>query len=130
MLLNVGPDARGNIPQASMERLQTIGRWMKQNKASIHGCGKAGIEKPDYGRVTRKGKHLYFHIYENTLGHLPLLGIRAGEIDRIRWLATGAEIRVSTSWVHSDYPEIVFADLGPDPVLPDPVDTVIEVVLK
>ena len=90
----------------------------------------AGIEKPDYGRVTRKGKHLYFHIYENTLGPLPLLGIKAEEIDRIRWLATGAEIRISTSWVHSDYPEIVFADLGPDPILPDPVDTVIEVVLK
>ena len=45
-------------------------------------------------------------------------------------LATGAEIPISTSWVHSDYPEIVFANLGPDPMLPDPVDTVIEVTLK
>ena len=30
----------------------------------------------------------------------------------------------------SNYPEIVFADLGLDPVLPDPVDTVLEVTLK
>ena len=63
MLLNVGPDAKGNIPIESMEILYEIGRWMKKNKESIYGCSKAGIEKPDFGRVTRKGNHLYFHIY-------------------------------------------------------------------
>ncbi|MBR3972793.1 MAG: alpha-L-fucosidase [Oscillospiraceae bacterium] len=130
MLLNVGPDARGNIPPESMERLEIIGNWMAKNSVSIYGCGKAGIEKPDYGRLTRKGNHLYFHVYENALGPLPLLGIRGDQIKSIRYLATGAEIRISTSWVHSDYPEIVFADLGPDPNLPDEIDTVIEVVLR
>ena len=35
----------------------------------------------------------------------------------------------STSWVHSDYPDIVFADLGLDPVLPDQTDTVLDVIL-
>ena len=88
------------------------------------------MEKPDYGRVTRNGNKLYFHIYENTLGPLPLMGLKREQIHSIRWLATGAEINMSTSWVHSDYPEIGFADLGPNPVLPDPVDTVIEVTLK
>ena len=130
LLLNVGPDARGSIPAESMERLAAIGRWMAKNSRSVIGCGKAGLEKPDYGRVTRNGNRLYFHIYENTLGPLPLMGLRREEIQAIRYLATGAEIPVSTSWVHSDYPDIVFADLGPDPVLPDETDTVIEVVLK
>ena len=130
LLLNVGPDARGNIPEASMERLEAIGKWMDKNSRSIHGCGKAGIEKPDYGRVTRNGNKLYFHVYENTLGPLPLLGLKREQIGSIRYLATGAEIPISTSWVHSDYPDIVFANLGPDPVLPDETDTVIEVILK
>lgn len=130
LLLNVGPDARGNIPDESMEILKTIGRWMKKNHESIYGCGKAGIEKPDYGRVTRNGKHLYFHLFENTIGPVPLMGLRKEEVEKIRWVSTKAEIPVSTSWVHSDYPEIVFADLGPDPVLPDDVDTVLEVTLK
>lgn len=130
LLLNVGPDARGNFPPESLDRLAAIGRWMKLNSRSIHGCGKAGLEKPDYGRVTRNGNKLYFHIYENTLGPLPLLGLKKENIKSIRWLATGAEIPISTSWVHSDYPEIVFANLGDDPVLPDSVDTVIEVILK
>ena len=130
LLLNVGPDARGNIPQASMDRLKAIGAWMDKNSAGIYGCGKANLEKPDYGRLTAKDKHLYFHVYENTLGPLPLLGVKKENVKAIRYLATGAEIQISTSWVHSDYPEILFADLGPDPYLPDPVDTVIEVILK
>ena len=94
------------------------------------GCGKAGIEKPDFGRVTRHGNHLYFHVYENTVGPLPLPGVKKEEIQAIRYVATGAEIPVSTSWVHSDYPTMAFADLGEDPVLPDGVDTVIDVILK
>lgn len=130
LLLNVGPDARGNIPIESMERLEVIGRWMDKNSASIYGCGKAEIEKPDYGRVTAKDGRLYFHVYENTVGPLPLVGLKREEIRAIRNLATGAEVPISTSWVHSDYPEIVFADLGPDPVLPDEIDTVLEVILK
>ena len=48
----------------------------------------------------------------------------------IRYLATGAEVPISTSWVHTDYPDIVFADLGLNPILPDGVDTVLEVTLK
>ena len=130
LLLNVGPDARGNIPEESIERLAEIGKWMKKNGESIYGCGKAGIEKPDFGRVTRHGNHLYFHVYENTVGPLPLPGVKKEEIQAIRYVATGAEIPVSTSWVHSDYPTMAFADLGEDPVLPDGVDTVIDVILK
>ena len=130
LLLNVGPDARGNFPPESIQRLEAIGKWMRLNRRSIYGCGKAGLEKPDYGRVTRNGNKLYFHIYENTLGPLPLMGLKKEQIQSIRWLATGAEIKLSTSWVHSDYPEIVFANLGENPVLPDAVDTVIEVTLS
>ncbi len=130
LLLNVGPDARGNIPKKSMEILETMGSWMKKNGESIWGCGKAGIEKPDYGRITRKGNKLYYHLFENTIGPVPLTGIQKKEVDKIRYLGTKAEIPISTSWVHSDYPAIVFANLGPDPVLPDDVDTVLEVTLK
>ena len=77
--------------------------------------------------MTRHGNHLYFHVYENTVWPLPLPGVKKEEIQAIRYVATGAEIPVSTSWVHSDYPDIAFVDLGPDPVLPDPVDYVLEV---
>ena len=129
LILNVGPDAKGNIPDASQKILSEIGAWMK-NKNSIYGCGKAGIPKPDNGRLTRNGNKLYYHLYENTIGPMPLMGIKKDQVKSIRYLATGAEVPISTSWVHTDYPDIVFADLGPNPILPDGVDTVLEVTLK
>lgn len=130
MLLNVGPDAKGNIPEESMKRLEIIGKWMEKNKESIYGCGKADIEKPDYGRVTKKENCLYLHVYENSIGPLPILGVAKEQVESIQYLSTGAEIPVSASWVHSDYPEILFADLGPNPVLPDEIDTVLKLTLK
>ena len=130
LLLNVGPDARGNIPPQSLEILGQIGAWMKDNSPSIYGCGKAGMAKPDTGRITRKGNKLYYHLFENTIGPMPLAGLKREQIDHVRLLATGGEVPLSNSWMSSNYPEIVFAELGPDPVLPDPVDTVLEVTLK
>lgn len=130
MILNVGPDAQGNIPPQSQAILRDIGRWMHDNAESIYGCGRSELPRPEFGRVTQKDKTLYFHMYENTMGPVPLLGLRAEDVAGIRLLSTGQEIPVSTSWVHSDYPDIVFADLGPNPVLPDPVDTVLKVMLK
>lgn len=129
LLLNVGPDANGNIPVESMKALAEIGTWMRQNKKSIYGCSKAELPKPDYGRVTQNDNHVYFHLFENTIGPVPLIGIRPDQLKSIRYLATGAEVPVSVSWVHSDYPDIVFADLGPNPVLSDEIDTVLDVAL-
>ena len=130
LLLNVGPDGRGNIPLPSLDTLELIGRWMERNGASIYGCGPAGLPKPEYGRYTRKGNRLYLHVYENALGPLPLPGLKREDIQAIHYLATGGAVPLSTSWVHSDYPEVVFADLGPDPVLPDETDTVLEILLN
>ena len=130
LLLNVGPNAQGRIPEQSLKILSEIGAWMDKNSESIYGCGVSGLEKPEYGRLTRKENKLYVHIFDNTLGPLPLFGIEKEKIASIRRLADGSEVPISTSWVHSDYPELALADLGPDPVLPDPVDTVLEVRLK
>lgn len=130
LLLNVGPDARGNIPPQSLEILAQIGAWMDRNGESITGCGKSSLPKPDMGRITAKGNKLYWHLFENTIGCVPLMGLRRDQVEHIRLLATGAEVPIAKGWIYDNYPDIVFADLGPDPVLPDPVDTVLEVTLR
>ena len=43
LLLNVGPDAKGRIPCASAEILETVGHWLDDNGESIYGCGAAGM---------------------------------------------------------------------------------------
>lgn len=130
MILNVGPDAHGNIPEASVNILKSIGAWMSKNGESIYNCGIADIVKPEYGRCTQNGKYYYFHVYEGSIGPLALIGLNKDNVEYIRELATGVEVPISTSWVHSDYPNIVFADLGEDPILPDPIDYVLKVKVK
>lgn len=121
-------DAKGKFPKESSAILAEIGRWMDKNHDSIYGCAPAtDIPKPDYGRITRNGNKYYVHIYENTLGPLPLIGFDKNKIVKVRALDDGHEVPISTLWVHSDYPDIAFVDLGPDPVLPDSVDYVLEV---
>ena len=70
-------------------------------------------------------------MYENTVGPLPLHGVSREEIKCIRELASGSEVRISDAWVtiglDADY---AFIDLGEDPDLPDPIDTVLKVTLK
>lgn len=130
MILNVGPDGNGNIPAESLRILSQIGDWMSANGDSIYNCGPSNLEKPEYGRITQNGDRMYIHIFENTLGPLPLMGLKKEQVESLRLLASGKPVPISTSWVHSDYPQILFADLGSDPVLPDPVDTVLEIRLK
>ena len=130
LLLNVGPDARGNIPSESLGILSGIGRWMKLNSRSVYGCGLSGLPKPEYGRVTRRGRTLYFHVYEPQVGYVPLTGIRPADVEKVRLLRTGTELAVARNWITDNYPNVAFVSFGPSPLLPDPVDTVIEVTMK
>ena len=129
MLLNVGPDAKGNIPVESICILSDVGDWMEKNGNSIYGCGISDICKPDYGRITKNGHKIYYHIMDAPVGFVLLEGIEADQIKKIRLLSSGSEIKISDGWACSNYPG-VFISLGPDPVLPDTTDTVIEVELR
>ncbi len=135
LLINVGPDARGNIPPESLEILDKVGKWMRKNSASIYGCTYTDRPKPDYGRITANGKKLYYHVCEGVIGPVPLTGISPDQVEKIRLLSTGSELKTLRNWLTDSFPNHVFAQMGPDPkgvdpVLPDPIDTVIEVTLK
>lgn len=130
MLLNVGPDARGNIPKESLAILSKIGEWMKGNSESIYGCGAAELPKPENGRLTQKGKNIYYHITENSIGSIWLEGIKREEVKSIRLLSDGTEVPIATNWMVENYPDAVFVDVSDTVYLPDPIDTVLKITLK
>lgn len=130
MLLNVGPDAKGNIPEESLKILEEIGKWMKKNGNSIYGCKGSDLPKPENGRITQKGNKLYYHIMENSIGSVPLYGVSRDEIQKVRLLSDGSELKISDFWTVSNYPDMVFVDISATPYLPDDTDTVVEVTLK
>ncbi len=130
MLLNVGPDARGNIPQESLNILSQLGEWMHRNAASVYGCGKSGLPKPENGRITRRGDTLYYHIMEPAIGAVPLYGIPKEKIRRVRLLADQSERFVQDNWIVNNYPDMAFVEVSPSAALPDADDTVLEIQLK
>ncbi len=130
LIINVGPDAMGRMPEESVKAMAEMGAWMQKNGESIYGCGPSDIKKPEYGRITRKGNTLYFHVLENQPLYLPLIGIRRDTIKSIRYLADGSEVKLADDSFSANYPDVVFASTGEDPELPDETDTVIAVTLK
>ena len=134
MILNVGPDAKGNIPQESVEILREVGNWMSKNKESIYGCGISNFEKPDWGRYTQKDNVIYAHVYETPLGALPLYGISPEQLAEITYLADGSKVKRGEAWNTALYTDVAFVSFGEDPVftypLPDERDTVLKIQLK
>lgn len=76
-LLNVGPDAQGVIPDASVQILKRVGDWMKINHEAIYGTQRSPypVEFP-WGNITRKPGKLYLGIYEWPAADLYLEGLQ------------------------------------------------------
>lgn len=130
MLINVGPDAKGNIPVQSLEILEGISEWMQRNSASIYNCDTANLPKPENGRITKSGNVLYYHIMENSIGGIPLYGVSRDQVKNIRLLSDGSEVQMTTGWAVDNYPNIVFVNITTTPYLPNAIDTVLAVTLK
>jgi alpha-L-fucosidase len=101
---------------------------MRENSESIYDCGAAGLPKPEWGRLTRKGNLLFAHVFERPMGPLVMPGLR-GKIRKARLLRDGAEVRVQQPWNAADCREDAFIFL-PDNAFPDPIDTVIMLEMK
>jgi alpha-L-fucosidase len=67
-LLNVGPTALGTFPQASVDRLRDIGRWMSANGEAIYGTGASPFPFLPWGRCTAiptaTGTRLYLSVFD------------------------------------------------------------------
>ena len=128
MLLNVGPDAKGQIPKESLKILAEIGEWMKQNGDSIYGCGIADLPKPEWGRYTQNGNRLYAHIFDRGIGPIAVQGLKP-KVKRARLLADKSEVNIDTPWTSMHYGDATFINL-PSSQLPDDIDTVVELELE
>jgi alpha-L-fucosidase len=127
LLLNVGPNAKGEIPKESIKILSEVGEWMKDNGDSIYGSGISKFEKPEWGRYTQKSNMLYAHIYDRGIGPINFRGL-AGKIKAVRLLSDGSEIKIEIPWNAHDFSEDAFINFS-KAELPDVRDTVVELEL-
>lgn len=127
LLLNIGPNPKGEIPQESLDILNVVGDWMHRNGDSIYGCGASSLPKPEWGRYTQKGNLLYAHIYDRGIGPICFAGLK-GKVKKARLLSDGTELKIELPWMAEHYSDkeggvfinLQYADL------PDELDTVIE----
>lgn len=133
LLLNVGPDGRGRLPQESETLLREIGEWMRENGESIYGAGASKLPKPEYGRFTQKGNLLYVHVTDPPIGQIVLPGLR-NKIAFARLVSDRAEAFMATDHWGQDSGNDVYINVAKPATrlfsLPNPTDTVFEVELK
>ena len=137
LLLNVGPDGQGRIPAESAETLRAFGAWVHAHEEALKGAGPAGIDKPEWGRWTMRGSHLYAHVWEEPIGPLPLVGVRPQDIESVRLIGGDGHVHVAKSWVIEAYPDVAFLSFAPPGQddaftfpLPQGRGTVIDIALR
>lgn len=64
LLLNIGPQADGNLPAPALDRLKGMGGWMAENGHTVNGCGAGCVPPQAWGVSTGKAGVTYLHILE------------------------------------------------------------------
>ena len=135
LLLNVGPNARGELDPRAIDRLRGIGEWMRLHSRSIYGCTASDFVPPPDCRYTQNGNRLYLHLFAWPFKHVHLDGM-ADKVEYAQLLNDASEIKMLTVDPHqqaqntrmSGTPDTLMLEL---PVQKPPVTVpVIELFLK
>ena len=127
LLLNVGPDAMGRIPQGSRDVLSRVGAWLRENGESIYKttpCPDLPYQIP-WGSVTARGSTMYLHVLtpSEAPGRIKICNIET-KAKKVTLLKTGENLPFTQSYepARDEYRFIVEYPL--DKL--DPLDTVIK----
>lgn len=101
LLINVGPDARGRIPQGSVDVLDRVGEWLHKNGESIYGttpCADSPYQLR-WGGLTGRGATVYLHLLDaaETPERIKICNIET-KTESARLLSTGEELPFAQSY--------------------------------
>lgn len=126
LLLNIGPDGKGRVPEESEKILEKAGCWLQVNGDSIYGTEAV----PDFsyeirfGGLTKKGRKLFLHVWEYPRFpyEVLLVGLKT-KVKEVTLLKTGEKLTFYQSY------EIARDEYRFRVILPekpaDPIDTVV-----
>nr|WP_226905003.1 alpha-L-fucosidase [Pedobacter schmidteae] len=93
LMLNVGPDGEGNIPEYSVKFLRETGKWLAQNGESIYGSTYGLIPAQPWGVSTSKpGKQFLQVMNRPENGKLLVPGFK-GKVNKVYSLIGKKELK-------------------------------------
>ncbi len=92
LLMNVGPDALGVIPEESQREFKKLGEWLRTNGEAVYGTCAAGLPYiPKWGYVTKKNNAVYLFVTDEDATKLTLSGI-ISKVVKCTSLGDGSEL--------------------------------------
>ncbi len=91
LLLNVGPNGRGEFDPRARQTLAAIGEWTRLHGRAIYGATASPHAPPPNCRYTQRGDRLYLHLFSWPYGHIHLDGL-AGKVAYAQLFNDASEI--------------------------------------
>lgn len=99
-LLNIGPDALGQVPEQSVDALKAIGLWMKTNNEAIYATKASTIGTFGWGRCTQKEEKgntiLYFSVFDWPTNVKLLIPGLQNKVIKAELLASGEKLKTTS----------------------------------
>ncbi len=104
LMINVGPDGNGKLPEYSLKYLKETGRWLKVNGESIYGSTYGLIPAQPWGVTTAKPRKLFLHIFrrpKDGMLRIPSFSLKIKKIyhlenkRKLTWETKGEDVLVN-----------------------------------
>ena len=64
LLLNIGPQPSGELPEVALQRLKEMGQWLSQYGETIYGTKAGPTGDQPWGVSTMKGNRVFLHVLD------------------------------------------------------------------
>lgn len=92
MLLNIGPNARGEWDKKTEEIIGCVGEWMHLHSRAVLGCTFSEFQAPADARFTQKGRHLYLHLFSWPYRTLVIENL-GGRVEYAQFVNDNSEVK-------------------------------------
>lgn len=102
LVINFGPDGKGNFRKEEQDIASNIGKWMNKNSEAVYGTGLSILEKQDWGYSTQKDSIIYLAVLNKPLNKQLRVKIPAASdkayvyvIEKAQMLDSGKAVKMS-----------------------------------
>ena len=117
LMLNVGPDGKGNIPAYSEKYLRETGKWLTKNGESIYNTTYGFIPAQPWGVTSSKPGKLFLHVFNHPFNNKLLVPGFPRRINKvyelagkkiIPWHKNGNDVVIDIPSLNGPSPNTVF----------------------